>query len=87
MERANKDIENMLATHEGHMSDNKSNNRSEDIRYVQFISNRWFHSRIQQSLHKVIFASEPRVSFTMSPLPSDVIKNADNEEDLLKVLM
>lgn len=83
VERANQDIENMLAAW---MKDNQSTKWSEGLRYVQFMKNRSFHSGIKQSPYKAMFGIEPRVGLSTSSLPSDVLKDIQNEEDLRKVL-
>jgi hypothetical protein len=46
VERANQDIENMLASW---IKDNHSTNWSNGLRYVQFMKNRSLHSGIKQS--------------------------------------
>lgn len=84
VERANQDIENMLAAW---MKDNQSTNWSEGLRYVQFMKNRSFHSGIKQSPYKAMFGIEPRAGLSTSSLPSDVLKDIQDEEDLLKVLL
>jgi hypothetical protein len=51
-ERANHDIQNMLASR---MKDNHTTNWSNGLRFVQFMKNRAFHSGIKQSSYKAMF--------------------------------
>ncbi|XP_046677250.1 KRAB-A domain-containing protein 2-like [Homalodisca vitripennis] len=83
VERANQDIENMLASW---MADNKTTNWSEGLRYVQFMKNRAFHSGIKQSPYKAMFGMDPRVGLSTSSLPSEIVRDINDEEDLKKVI-
>ncbi|XP_031332774.1 KRAB-A domain-containing protein 2-like [Photinus pyralis] len=83
VERANQDIENMLASW---MADNKTTKWSEGLRYVQFMKNRAFHSGIKQSPYKAMFGMDPRVGLSTSSLPSEIFKDINDEEDLTKVI-
>jgi hypothetical protein len=47
---------------------------------------RSLHSGIKQSPYKVMFGIEPRVGLTTSALPSAVIKNIHDEDELQKVI-
>ncbi|XP_071053562.1 KRAB-A domain-containing protein 2-like [Onthophagus taurus] len=76
VERAKKDVENMLASW---MHDNKRTNWSKGLRYVQFMKNRAFHSGIKQSPYRTMFRSEPKVGLMTSNLPLEVIKFEENE--------
>jgi hypothetical protein len=68
------------------MKDNHSTNWSNGLRYVQFMKNRSLHTGIKQSLYKVMFGIESRVGLTTSVLPSAVIKNIHDEDELQKVI-
>lgn len=83
VERANQDIENIIAAW---MSDNNSVQWAEGLPYVQFMKNRAFHSGIKQSPYKAMFGIEPRVGLTTSSLPIDVISSLEKEEDLEEVI-
>ena len=48
--------------------------------------NRSLHSGIKQSPYKAMFGIEPRVGLTTSALPSPVIKNIHDEDELQKVI-
>ncbi|KMQ82993.1 krab-a domain-containing protein 2-like protein [Lasius niger] len=52
VERANRDIENMLASW---MKDNNTTKWSNGVRFVQFMKNRALHSGIKQSPYKAMF--------------------------------
>ncbi|XP_055928730.1 KRAB-A domain-containing protein 2-like [Argiope bruennichi] len=81
-ERANQDVENMLASW---MKDNKYTKWSYDLRFVQFMKNRDLHSAIKQPPYKAMFGIEPRVGMTTSTLPSDIIKTIKDEDELQKM--
>ncbi|CAG9561120.1 unnamed protein product [Danaus chrysippus] len=83
VERANQDIEKMLASW---MQDNNTTNWSNGIRFVQFMKNRALHSGIKQSPYKAMFGIEPRVGLMTSTLPRDVIEDIRDEDDLENAL-
>lgn len=83
VERANQDIENMLASW---MHDNKTTNWSNGLRFVQFMKNRAYHSGIKQSPYRAMFGIEPRVGLTTSALSSDVLQNINDEDDLVSII-
>lgn len=83
VERANQDIEKMLAAW---MQDNNTTNWSKGLAFVQFMKNRALHSGIKQSPYRAMFDIEPRVGLTTSNLPSEVIETLNDEDDLQKVL-
>lgn len=83
VERANQDVENMIAVW---LKDNGTTKWSEGLRYVQFMKNRALHSGIKQSPYKAMFGIEPRVGLKTTSLPAELIENIDDEEDLLKLV-
>lgn len=83
VERANQDIEKMLASW---MQDNDTTNWSNGIRFVQFMKNRALHSGIKQSPYKAMFGIEPRVGLMTSTLPRDIIGDIRDENDLENAL-
>lgn len=83
VERANQDVENMIAVW---LKDNNSTKWSEGLRYVQFMKNRALHSGIKQSPYKAMFGIEPRVGLKTTSLPAESIENINDEEDLLKLV-
>lgn len=58
---------------------------SNGVRFVQFMKNKALLSGIKQSPYKAMFGFEPRVGLT-SLLPSDVIKNIYDEDDLQNII-
>lgn len=83
VERANQDIEKMLAAW---MQDNNTTNWSKGLAFVQFMKNRAFHSGIKQSPYRALFGMEPRVGLATSRLPSEVIEKLNDEDELQKVM-
>lgn len=79
VERANQDVENMLSAW---MNDSNTTKWSEGLRYVQFMKNRAFHSGIKQSPYKAMFGAEPRVGLSTTSIPSELLKDIEDEEDL-----
>ncbi|XP_043462827.1 KRAB-A domain-containing protein 2-like [Leptopilina heterotoma] len=83
VERANQDIENMLAVW---MKDNKTTKWAEGLKFIQFMKNRSLHSGIKQAPYKAMFGTDPKVGLSTSKLPSDIIKKIRTEDDLQDVL-
>ncbi|XP_043485342.1 KRAB-A domain-containing protein 2-like [Leptopilina heterotoma] len=83
VERANQDIENMLAVW---MKDNKTTKWAEGLKFIQFMKNRSLHSGTKQAPYKAMFGTDPKVGLSTSKLPSDVIKKIRTEDDLQDVL-
>ena len=72
VERANRDIENMLFTW---MSDNQSNDWETGIKFVQFMKNRAYHDGIKRSPYEALFGCKARVGLVSTSLPIDIIQN------------
>jgi len=83
VERANQDVERMLASW---MTDNKSTNWSVGLKFVQFMKNRAHHSGIKMTPYKAMFGIDPKVGLSTSTLPNDVIDTVQEEEDLENLL-
>ena len=83
VERANQDIENMLSAW---MNDGQKTKWSEGLRYIQFMKNRAFHSGIKQSPYKAMFGAEPKVGISTSSLPSELLKDIEDEDDLRRLI-
>jgi hypothetical protein len=49
------------------------------------MKNRAFHSGIKQSPYKAMFGIEPRVGLTASTLPSEVVQNIEDKDELQEV--
>lgn len=72
VERANQDIENMLATW---LKDNDTKQWSDGIKFVQFMKNCALHAGIKMSPYKAMFRIEPRLS--LSSLNIDAVTEED----------
>ncbi|XP_043475014.1 KRAB-A domain-containing protein 2-like [Leptopilina heterotoma] len=83
VERANQDIENMLAVW---MKDNKTTKWAEGLKFIQFSKNRALHSGIKQAPYKAMFGCDAKIGLSTSTLPCEVIKNISTEDYLLNVL-
>uniref|UniRef100_A0A8D9F0Q7 KRAB-A domain-containing protein 2 n=1 Tax=Cacopsylla melanoneura TaxID=428564 RepID=A0A8D9F0Q7_9HEMI len=83
VERANQDIENMLATW---METNKTSKWSEGLKFVQAMKNRAYHDGIKSSPYEIMFGVPMRMGLATSVLPRDAVKTMNSEEDLETVL-
>lgn len=83
VERANQDVEKMLASW---MKDNTTTHWAKGLRFVQFMKNRALHSGIKQSPYKAMFGIEPRVGLTSTMLPPHLIKQLKDEDDLHEIV-
>ncbi|XP_060857765.1 KRAB-A domain-containing protein 2-like [Metopolophium dirhodum] len=79
VERANQDVERMLASW---MTDNKSTNWSIGLKFVQFMKNRAHHAGINMTPYKAMFGVDPRVGLVTSNLPNDLIATINVEDEL-----
>lgn len=68
------------------MQDNKSDQWSEELYFVQFIRNRDHHSLIKRTSYKALFSCRPKVSLTTYFLHQDVLKGINTEEHLEKLM-
>lgn len=84
VERANQDIEKMLAAW---MQDNDTTHWSKGLPFVQFMKNRALHCGIKQSPYRAMFGIEPRVGLATSSLPLEVVQNIHDEEDLQNIFI
>lgn len=83
VERANQDIQNMIATW---METNKSKKWSESLRFVQAMKNNSYHEGIKQSPYEAMFGCKMKMGLCNSNIPSHILPNLNSEEDLEKVL-
>lgn len=82
IERATKDIENMLSTW---MADNETDRWSEGVRFVQFMKNRAYHTAIKKSPYEAMFGCPAKVGLSSSIIPQNILHSIRNEEDLEKL--
>lgn len=83
VERANQDIENMLATW---LTDNKTNKWSNGLKFIQFMKNRSLHHGIKCSPYEAMFGTTAKIELKSTPLPYNIIENLRSEEDLEEAL-
>ncbi|GBM70391.1 hypothetical protein AVEN_226387-1 [Araneus ventricosus] len=67
------------------MKDNQTTKWSNGLRFVKLMKNRALHPGIKQSPYKAMFGIEPTVGLTTSTLPSNIIKNIQDEDELQKI--
>lgn len=79
VERANQDIENMLATW---LTDNRTKKWSEGLKFIQFMKNRSLHSGIKCSPYEAMFGTKAKIGLKSTLLPINIISDLRTEEDL-----
>ncbi|KAJ8948417.1 hypothetical protein NQ314_008411 [Rhamnusium bicolor] len=80
VERANQDIENILATW---LKDNNTPKWTEGVRFLQFIKSRSLYSGITMSSYKVMLGIESRARLRTSTLSDEVILGLNTEEEAI----
>jgi len=83
VERANQDIENILATW---LQDNRTKKWGEGLKFVQFMKNRSLHSGIKCSPYEAMFGTKAKIGLKSTLLAINIISNLRTEEDLEKAL-
>ncbi|XP_060842993.1 KRAB-A domain-containing protein 2-like [Rhopalosiphum padi] len=78
VERANQDIQNILATW---LADNNSRKWSEGLKFVQFMKNRSFHHGTKRSPYEAMFGTHAKVGLKSTQIPTDLISTLKSEED------
>ncbi|CAI6358245.1 unnamed protein product [Macrosiphum euphorbiae] len=79
VERANQDVENILATW---LQDNKTKKWSEGLKFVQLMKNRSLHHGIKCSPYEAMFGCSAKIGLKSSVLPISIINKLKTEEDL-----
>ncbi|XP_008189275.1 KRAB-A domain-containing protein 2-like, partial [Acyrthosiphon pisum] len=79
VERANQDVENMLATW---LTDNKTNKWSEGLKFVQFMKNRSLYHGIKCSPYEAMFGTRAKIGLKSTSLPESIIHKLKSDEDL-----
>ncbi|XP_015600310.1 KRAB-A domain-containing protein 2-like [Cephus cinctus] len=82
VERANKDIQNMLTAW---MNNNDKNKWSDGLPFVQFAKNTTYHETIRQSPYEAMFGAKAKRGMASSFLPSEQIANIKTEEQLEEI--
>lgn len=80
VERANGDIKDMLVAW---MGDNKTNDWTIGLKFVQFQKNSSLHAGIQRSPYMAMFGCDAKVGLSSSTLPTEVLGRLQSEEELL----
>lgn len=83
VERANQDVENMLATW---METNKTEKLSEGLKFVQAMKNKAYHEGIKCSPNEAMFGCPMKLGLANSVLPRNLISDMASEEDLEKII-
>ncbi|XP_022180171.1 SCAN domain-containing protein 3-like [Myzus persicae] len=83
IERANRDVEDMLATW---MAETNSTDWPSGLKFIQFRKNRAFHSGIGRSPYEAMFGCPARLGVVSIGLPVDEISSLKSEEDIECIL-
>lgn len=79
MERANQDVESILACW---MKDNNTTNWARGLKFVQWAKNNRHHSGIKSTPYAAMFSHEPKLGISGTNLPANVLERITTEEDL-----
>ena len=82
VERANRDIENILMTW---LQSNSTTHWGDGLRFIQVIKNRAYHEGIKCSSYEAMFGQPMKVGLKTSNLPDDAIDDIFAEEELEKI--
>jgi transposase InsO family protein len=83
VERANQDIENVLATW---METNNKTKWSEGLQFVRAMKNRAYHEGIKCAPYEALFGVSVKLGIASSFVPRNLISNITTEEELKKVI-
>uniref|UniRef100_A0A2S2PFF3 KRAB-A domain-containing protein 2 n=1 Tax=Schizaphis graminum TaxID=13262 RepID=A0A2S2PFF3_SCHGA len=83
IERANQDIENILATW---LQDNRTKKWKERLKFVQLMKNRGLHQGIKCSPYEAMFGIPAKIGLRSTILPDNIICNLKSEEDFESTL-
>ena len=83
VERANRDVEDMLMTWR---SEHKTRTWSQGLRFVQYMKNRALHAGIKRSPYEAMFGVPARVGLERTGLPTDLCHLLQDENDLEQAL-
>ena len=62
--------------------DNNNTNWASGITFEQFQKNRWDHVGIKRSPYKAIFGFAPEAGLSTTPIPNEILRVIQREEDL-----
>ena len=83
VERANRDIENLLACWQ---AENNSTNWSKALNIIQFQKNKKWHSGINREPYMAMFGRKPEFGLKDLNLPDEVLDALETEEQLAEAL-
>ena len=83
VERANRDIEDMLMTW---LQSNSTTHWGDGLRFIQVMKNRAYHEGIKCSPYEAMFGQPMKVGLKTSNLPDDAIDDIFAEEELEKII-
>ena len=83
VERANRDIENLLACWQ---AENNSTNWSKALNIIQFQKNKKWHSGINREPYMAMFGRKPEFGLKDLNLPDEVLDALETEEQLAQAL-
>ena len=83
VERANRDIKDMLMTW---LQSNSMTPWGDGLRFIQVMKNRAYHEGIKCSPYEAMFSQPMKVGLKTSNLPDDAIDNIFAKEDLEKII-
>ena len=79
VERANRDIEDMLSTW---MDSNSTDKWADGLRFVQCMKNRAYHEGLKCSPYEAMFGQPMKVGLKTSNPPDEAVESLQTEEDL-----
>ena len=83
VERANRDIEDMLMTW---LQSNSTTHWGDGLRFIQVMKNRAYHEGIKCSPYEAMFGKPMKVGLKTSNLPADAIDDIFAEKELEKII-
>ena len=83
VERANRDIEDMLMMW---LQSNSTTHWGDGLRFIQVMKNRAYHEGIKCSPYEAMFGQPMKVGLKTSNLPDDAIDDIFAEEELEKII-
>ena len=83
VERANRDIKDMLMTW---LQSNSTTHWDDGLRFIQVMKNRVYHEGIKYSLYEAMFRQPMKVELETPNLPDDAIDDIFGEEESEKII-
>ena len=83
VERANRDIEDMLTTW---LHSNSRTHWADGLRFIQVMKNRSYHEGLKYSPYEAMFRQPMKVGLKTSNVPNETINEIQTEEELEKII-